>query len=107
MLALKGEAAAGESEDIFEMAADGKQRRGVERQRDGERNKAAGAANELRRAVDERHDRVVAALKDFAVVHEEGVGDASRRARASLLSMAMGSSLRLALVITRALDAGS
>ena len=75
VLALIDEAAAGEGEDIFEMAADGEQRRSVQRQRDAERNEAARAANELRSAIDDGGDGVVAALKDFAVVHEEGVGD--------------------------------
>ena len=53
MLALVGEAAAGEGEDIFQMAADGEQRRRIERQRHGERHEAAGAADELRRAIDQ------------------------------------------------------
>ena len=76
MLALVDEAAAGESEDIFQVAADGEQRRSVEAASgNGERDEAAGAANELRRAVDDGSDRIVAALEDFAVVHQEGVGD--------------------------------
>ncbi len=78
VLALIGEAAAGEGEDIFEMAADGEERRGVERKRDGKRNKAAGAADELRSAVDDGGDGVVATLKDFAIVEEEGVGDGGK-----------------------------
>ncbi len=53
MLALVGEAAAGEGEDVFEMAADGEQRRSFERKRDAEGNEAAGAADDLRRTVDE------------------------------------------------------
>jgi hypothetical protein len=75
MLALIDETAAGEGEDIFEMTADGEQRWRVKRQRNAERNESAGAANELRRSVDDGGDGVVAALEDFAVVHQEGVGD--------------------------------
>ena len=77
MLALVGKAAAGEGEDILQMAADGEQRRRRRKfgQRHAERNKAAGAADQLRRAIDDGGDRIVAALQNFAVVHQEGVGD--------------------------------
>jgi hypothetical protein len=75
MLALIDETAAGEGEDIFEMTADGEERWSVKRQRYAERDESAGAANELRRSVDDGGDGVVAALEDFAVVQEEGVGD--------------------------------
>ena len=75
MLALVDESAASKGEDILEMASDGQERRSFERQRDAERNEAAGATDDLRRAVDDGSDGVVAALEDFAVVHEKGVGD--------------------------------
>jgi hypothetical protein len=75
VLALICEAATREGEDILEMATDGEERRGVKRKRDGERDEAAGAADELRSAVDDGGHGVIAALKDFAVVCEEGVGD--------------------------------
>ena len=75
VLALVGKAAAREGKDILQMAADGQQRRRIERQRHGERHKAARAANQLRRAIDQRHHGVVAALQNFAVVHQECVGD--------------------------------
>ena len=78
MLALVGEPAARESKDIFEMPADGEQRRRIKRQRHSQRNKASGAANQLRRAVDQRHHRVVAALQNFAVVHQKCIGNLSQ-----------------------------
>ena len=41
-------------------------------------NKPAGAANELRSTVDDGGDRIVAALKNLAVVHQEGVCDCAQ-----------------------------
>ena len=78
VLALIDEVAASESEDIFEMAADGEERRSFDWQRNAEGNEAAGAADELRSAIDDGGDRVVAALKDFAVVEEKSVGDVGK-----------------------------
>ena len=81
VLALIGESAAGEGEDIFQVAADGEQRRGVEGQRHTERHIAAGAAQELRRTIDDGGDGIVAALQDFAIVHQKGVGDLAEARR--------------------------
>ena len=75
VLALVGKAAAREGKDILQMPADGQQRRGIEGQRQRERDKAAGAANQLRRAIHQRHHGIVAALQNLAVVHQECVGD--------------------------------
>ena len=74
---------------------------GLEGQRERERRVAAAAAHRLDEAVDHAHDRVVVAREDRAVVEQERVGDAcARRSSASALSVAMGSSERLPLVIT-------
>ena len=78
MLALIGEASARQSEDALEVAAHGEQRRRFKGKVDAERNEPARAANELRRAIDERDHRIVAALEDLAVVDEEGVGDVAQ-----------------------------
>ncbi len=107
VLALVGKTAAREGKDVLQMPAHGQQRRRIKRQRHRKRHKSARAANQLRRAVDQRHHRVVAALQDFAVVHQKCIGDVLEPRMASSLSIAMGSSLRLALVITRALTRGS
>ena len=102
VLALVSKSAASESEDIFQVPAHGEQRRRIEGQRHGKRHKPARAADQLRRAIDHGHHRIVAALQNLAVVHQEGIGNVPEPRKASSLSIAMGSSLRLALVITRA-----
>src|SRR5579859_718951 len=78
VLALVGELAAREGKHIFEVAANRKQRRRIERQWDCEWNVSAGAADELGRSVHYGGNRVIAALKDFAVVHQESVGDVAQ-----------------------------
>ena len=78
VLALVGEVAACEREDILEVTANSEQRRRFERQRDGKGNKSASAADDLRRTVDERGDGIVAALENFAIVHQKGIGDVRR-----------------------------
>ena len=77
MLALIDKTTAGQRKNILQMSADSEQRRGIEWQRHAERNESPCAANQLRSAVDNCRDRIVAALQDFAVVHQEGVGNAA------------------------------
>src|SRR5579863_3829599 len=71
VLALIGEPAASEREDVLEMSSDGEQRRHVEWQLHGKRNEAPGPANDLRRAINYGGYGIVAALQDFAIVHQE------------------------------------
>jgi len=84
VLALIGKATAGEGEDALQMASDGEKRRDVERELDAERDKTAGAADELRGSIDQGDYRIVAALKNLAVMHEKHVGDIAE-ARAGLM----------------------
>ena len=77
VLALIGEPAAGQREHVLQMASNGEQRRGFERQRHSEWNKTPGATDDLRLAIDKRNDGIVAALQDLAVVHEECVSDSN------------------------------
>ncbi len=77
VLALVGELSPRQRKDILEMPADSQQWRALQRQRHGKRHKPARSANQLRRAIDNRSDRVVAALKDLAVVHQESIGNAA------------------------------
>ena len=75
MLALVNKTAARQSKDVLQMPAHGQQRRRIKWQPHGERHKSAGAADQLRRTIDQRHYGVVAALQNLAVVHQKCVGD--------------------------------
>ena len=89
-------------EGVLELRADGQQRPGAgTRQRERERRVAARAAQDDRAARRGPHHGVVAPRDDLAVVQQEARRRCRRsRARASSLPVAIGSSLRLPLVIT-------
>jgi hypothetical protein len=86
VLALVGESATGQGEDTLEVTADGEQGWCVKREIAAERHEAAGTANELRGAIDDGHNGIVAALQNFAVVHQKCVGNvAQARTRFSVV----------------------
>ncbi len=75
VLALIGELSAGQREHVLKVTADSQQRRSIQREGNAERHESTGSADELRRAIDDRCNGIVATLKNLAVVHQEGVSD--------------------------------
>ena len=83
MLALVDKPSPRQRKDVFHVPADGQQGRRVKGQRDPQRHKSPRPPEQLRRSIHHRRHRIVAALQDFAVVHQEGVGNPAQ-ARQSL-----------------------
>ena len=82
MLALINTPAPGQRKHILQVPAHGQQRQRFKRQRDPQRHVAARAANQLRRTIHHRRNRVVAALQNRPVVHQKHIRNGSQpRAR--------------------------
>ena len=73
-------------------------------QKNRHRNKTARTPQLPRNSTGNSHYRIIAAQQDVPVMHQEIVGETVQSTIASRLSIAIGSSLRLPLVITKALN---
>src|SRR5271157_1436851 len=102
MLREKGMAALGQADGVLQFAADGEYRWHILAQKNWHWNKSARAAQLPRTPAGDSGHGIVTAQQDIAVVDEKAVSLCNLRT-ASLLAMQIGSSLRLALVITSAI----
>ena len=84
VLALIYESAASQCEDILEVPAHREQGWSIDGQRNRKRDVPAGATDKLRRSINYGSNGVIAALQDFAIVHQKCIGDVAQ-ASTSLL----------------------
>ena len=75
VLALVNKSPSGQREDVLQVTTYGQQLWCIQRKRNAKRNKSACAANELRSAINDCRNGIVASLQDLAVMHQKGVGD--------------------------------
>ena len=73
MLALVDVPSARQGKDAFQMPANGQQRWRIQWQLNSQWHKPSRPPDQLRHSIHHRHHRVVAALQDFSVVHQEGI----------------------------------
>ena len=75
VLALEGKPSPRQRKDILQVAPNGQQWRNIKGQRHPHRHKSACSPDQLRRAIYHGGHRIVAALQNLAVVHQEGIGN--------------------------------
>ena len=78
VLALVGKPPPRQSKNILQMASDGQQRRSIKGQCHTHRHKSPRSSDQLRRTIHHGGYRVIAALQNLAVVHQEGIGNSAQ-----------------------------